>query len=322
MTSFITFITHFGHYAGAFFAIALSAIGASLGQSISFEGTANAISRQLESRKIIKQLQFVGLLFIESGPALGLIFVILFIFTKNSVQTLPMSIVEMSIGFSFGLSALFSGIAAGNAVNAAAHASARQPFIGKKLSTFMLLMESFAEVSTIFSFILGILIYSKVSPTLTIQDAIKFSAASLTLSLATVGTGIAQALLARANIAAVGLNQYMYGKIVTFTFITSAFIETPIFFAFFIAFKVLYSSTLHLTPIQCLSFFGISLASGLGSAGPAISAAHVSTKSTLQAALNPSQYDSLRKTTVFIQLLLESGAIYSLLLSIIISIII
>ncbi|MBM3894324.1 ATP synthase F0 subunit C [Candidatus Dependentiae bacterium] len=321
MNAMLSFLAHFGHYAGAFLAISLSAIGATLGQGMSFSGAAQALARQQESVKVIRQLQFLGLLLIESGPALGLIFVIIFLFGSSLPATLPIGLVKASIGLSFGLSSLFSGIAAGQAVNAAAHASARQPFIGKKLSTIMLLLESFAEVSTIFSFIIGLIAFSKLSPDLTLQEGIKLSAACLTLSVATIGTGIAQAALARSNISAIGLNPYMYGKISTFTFITSAFIETPIFFAFFLSFKLFYTSTAHLSAIECLSFYAITLASGLGSAGPAISATLVSSKSAIQAALNPSQYEKLRKTTIFAQFLLESGAIYSLLLSIIISMI-
>jgi F-type H+-transporting ATPase subunit c len=321
--NFILFFTHYGHYAGAFLAIALSALGAAIGQGSSFKGTEEAISRQTESAKAVKQLQFIGLLLIEGGPALGLIFVMIFLFKNNALITLPVAIVEASIGLAFGISALFSGIAAGQAVSAATEATSRQPFIAKKLSTFMLLMESFAEISLIFSFILGILIHTKISPTLTLPEAIKFSAAALTLSIATIGAGIAQGMLAKTNILAVGLNQNMYGKILTFTFITSAFIETPIFFAFFIALKLLYTPLdATTTAIAALGYFGATLASGLGSAGPSIGAAHVSGQSILQATLDPKQYESLRKTTVFIQLLLETGAIYSLLISLIISTII
>jgi F0F1-type ATP synthase membrane subunit c/vacuolar-type H+-ATPase subunit K len=321
MSTALSFFAYFGHYAGAFLAIALSAIGATLGQGISFSGAANALARQQESVKAIRQLQFLGLLLIESGPALGLIFVIIFLFGSDLPATVPIGLVKASIGLSFGLSALFSGIAAGQAVNAASHACARQPFMGKKLSTIMVLLEAFAEVSTIFSFIVGLIAFSKLSPDLTIQEGMKLSAACLTLSVATIGTGIAQAGLARSNISAIGLNPYMYGKIRTFTLITSAFIETPIFFAFFLAFKLFYTVTTHLHPIECLSFYAITLASGLGAAGPAISATLVASKSALQAALYPEQYEKLRKTTIFAQFLLESGAIYSLLLSIIISIV-
>ena len=146
------------------------------------------------------------------------------------------------------------------------------------------------------------------------------SAASLTLSLATVGAGIAQGMLASINIAAVGLNQHAYTKIATFTFITMAFIETPIFFAFFIAMRMV-SLTLadSVSWIQALGFFGITFSSGFGSAGPAMAAAFLSGKAVTQIALDINQYDSLRKTATIVLLLLETGAIYSLLISLILS---
>lgn len=311
----ILFITKFAHFAAAFFAITLSSLGAALGQGYAFKGTSESLTRQAESSKAARQLQFVGLLLIEGGPALGLIFAILFLYQGTSVLTLPIALAELGIGLAFGLSALASGIAAGCAVAAATHAVSRQPFAAKKLSTFMMLMESFAEVSLIFSFIIGILIRSKITPDLLMPDALKLAAAALTLSLATVGVAIGQSMLASTNIEAVGLNQSMYGKIVTFTFITSAFIETPIFFAFFIALKMLYTSTINISTTQALSFFGAMLSSGLGSAGPAIGAAYISGKGITEATLDPNKYDFLRKTTIFAQLLLESGAIYALLVS-------
>jgi F0F1-type ATP synthase membrane subunit c/vacuolar-type H+-ATPase subunit K len=182
----------------------------------------------------------------------------------------------------------------------------------------MLLMEAFAEISLIFSFILGIFIRIKITSALSMPEAIKLVAVSLTLSLATVGIAIGQAMLARTNIAAVGLNQNMYGKIATFTFMTSAFIETPLFFAFFIAIKMLYTPTEGINEIEALSFFGATLSSGLGSFGPAIGAAYISGKGIVEATLDPSQYDSLRKITAGGQFVLESGAAYALIISLMI----
>jgi|GEM_PF-3366395 len=318
--SFETFITQYGHYAGAFLGITLSALGAALGQGYSFEGTSECLSRQDESATAAKQLQFAGLLVIESGPALGFIlFFFGFLGGKHPIS-LPVALTEFTLGLSFGLSALVSGIAAGRAITAATHAVSRQPFISKKLSTFMLLMESFSEVSVIFSFILGLVIRTKISPELTMPCAIKLCAASLTLSLATIGAGIAQGILASTNISAVGLNQNAYTKIATFTFITMAFIETPIFFAFFIAMRLVYTPlTESLTWVQALGFFGATFASGLGSAGPAIAAAFLSGKAVTEIALDINQYESQRKTATVVLLLLETGAIYSLLISLIIS---
>lgn len=315
---FVLFLTKFGHYAAAFLAMTLSALGAALGQGYAFKGAEEAMSRQSESAKIVKQLQFVGLLLIESGPALGLILVILFLTRDGSTLTPPEALAEIGVGLGFGISALASGIAAGSAIAAATHAVARQPFAVKKLSTLMLLLESFAEISLIFSFIIGILIRARISPTLEMPEAIKLVATALTLSLATIGIGIGQSMLAKTNIAAVGLNQSMYGKIATFTFLTSAFIETPLFFAFFVAIKMLFSSTATLSCVDALAFFGATLSSGLGSAGPAIGAAYISGKSIVEATLDPSQYDSLRKTATASQVILESGAAYALLISLVI----
>ena len=315
-----TFVTQYAHYAGSFLGITLSALGAALGQGYSFRGTEESLSRQEESASAAKQLQFAGMLVIESGPALGFILFIFGFLGNKGPTSLPVALTEFSIGLSFGLSALISGISAGRAIAAATHAASRQPFIAKKISTFMLLMESFCEVSVIFSFILGLVIKSKITPDLTLPFAIKLSAASLTLSLATIGAGIAQGMLASTNIAAVGLNQHAYSKIATFTFITMAFIETPIFFAFFIAMRLIYTPLADsVTWIQALSFFGITFSSGFGSAGPAIAAAFLSGKSVTQVALDINQYENLRKTATVVLLLLETGAIYSLLISLILS---
>lgn len=312
------FLTKLCHYAAAFFSIALSALGASLGQGYAFSGTSESLARQTESAKNVRQLQLLGLLLIESGPALGLILVILFLTQPTTALTLPQALAEMGIGLGYGLSALVAGMAAGSAVSAAAHAVSRQPFATKKLSTVMLLMESFAEISVIFSFILGLLIRTRITPAMMMPEAIKCIAASLTLSIATIGIGIGQGMLARSNISAIGLNQSMYSKITTFTFITSAFIETPLFFAFFVAIRMLMSPTLALSSIEALSFFGATLSSGLGAAGPAIGAAYLSGKSAMQAALAPDEYDALRKTATASQIILESGAAYALLISLVI----
>lgn len=315
-----SFVTQYAHYAGSFLGITLSALGAALGQGYSFSGTEESLSRQEESANAAKQLQFAGLLVIESDPALGFILFILGFLGSKNPTSFPIALTEFSVGLSFGLSAFVSGIAAGRAITAATHAVSRQPFISKKISTFMLLMESFSEVSVIFSFILGLVIRTKITPDLSLPFAIKLSAASLTLSLATVGAGIAQGILASTNIAAVGLNQHAYSKIATFTFITMAFIETPIFFAFFIAIRMIYTPINEtISWIQAMGFFGITFASGFGSAGPAIAAAFVSGKSTIEVALDINQYENLRKTTTIVLLLLETGAIYSLLISLILS---
>lgn len=316
----ISYIPHLLRYLGAVSAVGLSALGAALGQGSTFQGTQAAITRQETSSKSAPQLQLLGLVLIESGPALGLLFGMLLLFSDVAKLTLATGICECAAGFSLGISALCASIASGQAVVAAGEALARQPYAQKRIATLMLVLQSLTEASIVFNLIVGILIKSRLHTALTLGQATVYAAASLALSIGCIGPAIGQGIISRQSLNAVGVNQSMYNKIFSLTLLSQAFIEAPIFFAFVIALKLLYleiPSTALWT--HTIAYFGATLSSGIGAAGPAIGAAWMSGKAVLHAALYPAEYQQLFKITFLSQVIIETGVIYSLIVSFIIA---
>src|SRR5437870_5245177 len=66
----------------------------------------------------------------------------------------------------------------------------------------------------------------------TMRDSLRLISSGLAIGLGSVGPAIGLAIFAKAACAGIGINRKAYAKILPFTFISEAIIETPVIFAF------------------------------------------------------------------------------------------
>lgn len=304
------------HFISLALAIGLSAIGNGIGQGIASAGALNAIDRQDITMNPISRAMTLGLALIETGSILALTITLFTLFSPVQVYTWPSSLAELGMGLAIGLSAAAVSIASSLTVRAACQSVARQPFFGQKILTLMLLAQSIIEAPVIFAFIVALLIKGHITPDLPIATGIKLLAAGLAIGIGSIGPSTGQAILASSTCAAAGLNTAAFNKIFTFSLLSQAVIETPVIFCLLIAMSLIYKATLVTSPLLAsVNYITPALTVSIGSLGPAIANGFTASRMSQHVAMQPDHYPLFVRTSLLAQAVIESSAIYALLVA-------
>lgn len=304
------------HYLAIGLAIALGSIGAGLGQGMGAFGTMGALSRQPQGSDQVFRSMVIGLAFIESGVILALVLSLMMLFGSADAITWGVAVAEVGIAIMIGVSATAISIASSFAVKSSAVSISRQPIFAQKILTLMLVTQSMMEAPVVFSFVIALIIKAQFSPDLTIYSGIKFLAASICLTLGSIGPSLGQGVFANSACRAVGLNRSAYNKLLPFSIINGAVIQTPLIFALLMSILIIFFPISEISPVSSAISFCISaIAIGLGTFGSSSAAGFVGSKTVKQIALRPENYSILFRSNILAQAFIESSAIYSLIIA-------
>lgn len=304
------------HYLAIGFAIALGSIGAGLGQGIGAFGAVGALSRQPKGNDQLFRSMVIGLAFIESGVILALVLTLMMLFGSTGDITWGIAIAEVGIAIMIGVAATAISVASSYAVKASAFSISRQPIFAQKILTLMLVTQSMMEAPVVFSFVIALIIKAQFSPDLTIFTGIQFLAASTCLTLGSIGPSIGQGIFANSSCNAVGLNRSAYNKLLPFSIINGAVIQTPLIFSLLMAILIIFYPISATAPIgSVVSFCVAAIAIGFGTFGSSAAAGFVGSKTVKQIALRPENYSVLFRSNILAQAFIESSAIYSLIIA-------
>lgn len=122
---------------------------------------------------------------------------------------------------------------------------------------------------------------------------------------------------AKAAIKGLGKNIKAYEKLLSFTFISEALIETPVIFCLLVSitllFAVPYTTTENI--VDGVIFLAAALCTGLGTLGTGISSGITAAAACTQISNNPASYNILSRTSILAQSLIETIILYSVILS-------
>lgn len=304
------------HYCAIGLAIALGSIGSGIGQGMGAFNTLRALTRQSEGNDQIFKSMIIGLAFIESGIILALVISLMLLFATSEPLTMGIAIAELGVALMIGIAATAISLASSYAVRSSAISIARQPIFAQKILTLMIVTQSMMEAPVIFAFIIGLIIKAQFKPSLDVLMGYKYFAAAMSLALGSIGPSLGQGIFANSSCAAVGLNRDAYSKILPFSIINGAVIETPLIFSLLISILIIFYplSTVH--PLSStILFLVISFTIGFGSFGTAAAAGFVGSKTAKQIALNVENYSVLFRSNILAQAFIESSVIYSLIVS-------
>ena len=199
---------------------------------------------------------------------------------------------------------------------AAITALTRQPFFGPKILNLMLITLSLLQTPIIFGFIISYFIFSQSSNATTLVEAMRFLSSGFCIGIGTIGPSIGLATFAEAACSSIGINRTVYKKVLSFTFLSEAIIETPIIFA------LLTSMVLVTIPIQAgdqmiqsVALFSAALSTGVSTIATGISSGKTAATACMQIAFKPKHYNTLSKTSMIAQGLLDTFPIYGLIVS-------
>lgn len=296
--------------------VTFSAIGAGIGQGLIGNQAVKALEKQPASSGNISKLCIIGIALTETVSILGAVISIMLILDKTPMQnSYYATFGVMGIALAIGLSGLAVGIASALPARAACDAITRQPFMNNKILNIMLITQTIIMTPNIFGFLISLLIKGKLATTNTLEKALQLFSSGLSIGMGSIGPAIGLSMFAYAACQAVGINKKAFGKIMTFTFVSVAIIETPAIFALLISLTILTTDMNGASFLQAFSMLAAAICIGVSTISPGISAGRTGRATCQQIAYNLKQYSALSKTTMLALAMIDTFAIYGLLVS-------
>lgn len=312
MTDPIYYILHYGTIA---MAVGINSISVGIGEGMTGAAAVKAMNTQPAAIDDISRTAILGMALIETAAIMGTsIAIILLLGVQPQAPSIYTGISEVGIALAICLSGFVIGIASSLPAQAACFAVARQPFFTQNITRLMLLTQSLIQTPIIFGFIVGMSIKYQSPESVTMAGSLRLLASGLAIGLGSIGPAIGLATFARAACTSVGVNRHAFRKIFSFTMISQAIIETPVIFAFVISLMLLVSNSAGVW-ITGMSMLAAAFCIGIGTIGPGISSGQTAAVACEQIALHPDRYVAISRLSMFSQGIIDTCAIYSLLIS-------
>lgn len=303
------------YYFAAALPVILSTLGAGIGQGLIGKKALEAIHTQPKAAEQITKISIIGIALTETTAILGVVTSLMFLIDKTTIDPYYGTLAMFGIALAVGFSGLVTGIASSLPAQAACAAIARQPFMHTKILNLMLITQTLIMTPNIFGFLIALLIKNKLAAATTLPLALQLFASGLSIGVGCIGPAIGLSLFAFAACSAIGVNKKAFGKVLTFTFIGEAIIETPLIFALLIALSIVSINLSDMSFIKAFSLLASAICIALSTMAPGISSGRIGATTCQQIAVNTSQYSALSKTTMLALALIDTCAIYGLLTS-------
>ncbi|MBS8121779.1 hypothetical protein [Candidatus Vampirococcus lugosii] len=286
---------------GAGLAIGLAGLGVAIGRGYMSEKTMEVIGDNNKMTNFFMTISILGVALIESAAIYGLVIAFQLI-SPGIIMSIYGSI---GAGLAIGLSGLGVGIGQGRLIVGALGAINRNPEIKNKIMTFMVLFIALIEVTAIY----GLIIVFNIMGGLENHDMA--IGAGLAIGLAGLGVAIGRGYMSETAIYTMGKNSKMMGYFLTVSILGVALIESAAIYGLIISFQILASNGL----IGIYGLMGAGLAIGLASIGVGVGEGFL-----IKGAINGinNSPDNKGKSMAFMTLfiaMVESAAIYGLIIS-------
>ena len=292
--------------------------GAGLAGGLASRYLLQAMSRAPSSRAALMRAFIIGAALIETGAILGIVVALMLLssFPSGSQLINNYLLVHTGMACALGITGFVVALASCYVLQNALYALSRQPLFSNKIIRLMLLSQTIIQTPLIFSFLVSLIMYSQLNSTLTLLGGVKCLAAGLSIGLGSIGPLIGLMNFARAAMKALARNRDAYGKIVPFSFISQAIIETPIIFALLIAIIMLLVPLKNLEGSKGIIIYIVTgLLMGLGTLGAGISSGKTAQAACEQLAIAPAHSSLIARTSVVAQGIIDAVAIYVFLIA-------
>lgn len=309
-----TYLLHYGTIA---LVVALNSVGVGLGEGLTSLAALKAINIQPHARPEISKTFILGMALIETAAVIGLTMSLMLLApVKETAATDFVNLAELGIALAICVAGTVIGVVSSFPAQQACYSVARQPFFSQKIQGLMLLTQSLMQTPIIFAFIVALFIKSQLPTIISSADSIRLLASGLCIGVGSIGPSIGLSLFSQEVCQGVGINPYAYQKLLSFTLISEALIESPLIFALLISLILLQANVGDtFSFINASAFLASAICMGLGTLGVGISSGRVAASACRQIAFKPELYGSIYRTSVFGQILIETCSIYALIVS-------
>lgn len=295
------------------FIIVASSLGIGLGCSMAGTAAIQALDIAPATKNDVLKIILFALALIETGGIISLILALLLIF--GTAPTNVAGIAELGIALAMGISSFAVGLAAALPAKAAVYALARQPFFGNKILNIMLLSQSIVQTPVIFGFLISLIIKANIAGLADFANAYRFLIAGAAMGVGGIGPAISLGLFSKNALRSLGINRLSYNKILPFTFISQAMIETPVIFVMLIALIICIRPMRVDTATTLIAYLAAAFSVAISTIAPSLGVSRIASSASLQMSYKPEHATVISRVGIISQGLVDSAAIYGLLIA-------
>ncbi len=297
--------------------VILSSLGAGIGQGRIGQAALQALHEQPEASNAISRINIIGIAITETTAILGLVTSLMLLLNTSKTPHAYEILGILGIALAVGISGCMTGMYSARPVEAACQAVARQPFMHSKIINLMLVTQTLIMTPNIFGFLIGLLIKNKMALASNLPMALQLFSSGMSIGFGSIGPATGLSLFAFAACEAVGFNKKSFSKIITFTFIGEAIIETPLIFALIVALSILNTPVTETALLKSIACLAAALCIALSTIAPGFGSGKTGAQTCRQIAQHLQQYPALSKTTLLALAMIDTIAMYGLLVSLI-----
>jgi F-type H+-transporting ATPase subunit c len=304
---------------GAGLAIGFGAIGAAIGEGYTASQANAALSRNPKLSGEIFKSMLVGQAVAESASIFALVVALVLLFSHIQSESFLTVWALLSSGLCIGFGAMGSGIGAGFPAAAACTGLSRQPGMGGRLTTNMLIGSAVSQTPAIFALVISfILIYTNVQSKAVSPTWAALLGAGLSTGLGAIGAGLGSGLVAQSGCEGIARQPKMVAPVTNSMLLGQAITQSTAIYGLLVGFVLLFKefpSSESLTPAMAL--LGGGLCMGIGAIGPGIGEGFTAQSAVRWIARNPSNLAEITRTMLVGMAVAESTGIYSLVIALI-----
>lgn len=288
--------------------IAVTSIAVGIGEGLISQKALEAIDIQPSAKTEINKAALLGIALTETSAIIGLVTTII-LFSKSLIMpyaglpVLGIALAVMLPGFTAGL------VSAGPIIKAC-QSIMRQPFFSSKTINLMLVTTSFIQTPVVFGFIISLFIYYQIPFCSNYTQAVRLFASGLSIGLGGLGSIIGLSHYAKTACASIGYNHKAYFRIITFTFISQALIETPVIFSLIVSLLILNTNIAQDSLATATALITAALCTAISNLATGISSGKTAATACSEITKQPEAYPTISKASLIAQGMLDSFAIY------------
>lgn len=305
-------------FSGGGMAMGFGAMGAAIGEGLTAASANEAIGRNPEQSGDIFKSMLVGQAIAESASIFALVIAMILLFTKFSSHILMVPVL-LGSGLSMGLGAIGAGVGAGFPAAAACKGMARQPSVGGRLTTNMLIGSAVCQTPAIFALVVSfILLFTDFSSSPISPTWAAILGAGLSSGFGAIGSGLGGGLVAEASCDGIARQPLTATSVTNVMLLGQAVTQTTAIYALLVSFILMFKSfpaTDLLAPPMALLAAGLCM--GIGAIGPAIGEGFAGRSAVAWIARNEEHIADLTRLMLVGQAVAESTGIYSLVIALV-----
>jgi F0F1-type ATP synthase membrane subunit c/vacuolar-type H+-ATPase subunit K len=255
----------------------------------------------------------------ESASIFALVISILLLFL-DIPSTSPLKAAALfGAGLSMGFGAIGSGIGSGLPGGQCCLGISRQPAVGTRLTTNMLIGSAVCQTPAIFSMVVSLMLifmdFSRepVSPTWAALIGAGFST-----GLAAIGSGYGGGMAAGASCAGIARNPESVANVTTTMLVGQAVAQTPSIFGLLVSFILLFKAFPESQALAAaMALLSAGICTGFGGIGPGIGNGMAAEGAVKWVARNTAYAGDLMRTMLVGQAVSQSTAIYAMVVSLV-----